>query len=59
VEDERRPRFLGERELVNHVAALLAPHKRPRDVVFIEELPSNEMGKVQKTLLKRGGSSTP
>jgi malonyl-CoA/methylmalonyl-CoA synthetase len=43
--------------LSDHVAALLTPHKRPRDVVFIEELPSNEMGKVQKTLLKRGGSS--
>jgi malonyl-CoA/methylmalonyl-CoA synthetase len=40
--------------LSDHVAALLTPHKRPRDVVFIEELPSNEMGKVQKTLLKRG-----
>jgi malonyl-CoA/methylmalonyl-CoA synthetase len=45
--------------LSDHVAALLTPHKRPRDVVFIEELPSNEMGKVQKTLLKRGGGTRP
>jgi malonyl-CoA/methylmalonyl-CoA synthetase len=40
--------------LSDHVATLLAPHKRPRAVSFVEELPHNEMGKVQKTLLKEG-----
>ncbi|MCE0763403.1 AMP-binding protein [Pseudonocardia kujensis] len=39
------------RELVDHVAALLSPHKRPREVRFVESLPRNAMGKVQKKLL--------
>ncbi|MFR9803624.1 AMP-binding protein [Pseudonocardia sp. RS010] len=39
------------RGLVDHVAALLAPHKRPREVRFVESLPRNAMGKVQKKLL--------
>ena len=38
-------------ELADHVAGLLAPHKRPRDVRFLEELPRNEMGKVRKAAL--------
>jgi malonyl-CoA/methylmalonyl-CoA synthetase len=43
----------GERELADHVAALLAPHKRPREVRFTEALPRNDMGKVQKSRLPR------
>ncbi len=43
----------GERELVDHVAALLAPHKRPREVRFTDALPRNDMGKVQKSRLPR------
>jgi malonyl-CoA/methylmalonyl-CoA synthetase len=39
------------RELEDHVAALLAPHKRPREVRFLDALPRNEMGKVRKALL--------
>jgi malonyl-CoA/methylmalonyl-CoA synthetase len=39
-------------ELADHVARLLAPHKRPRDVRFLTELPRNEMGKVRKTALR-------
>jgi malonyl-CoA/methylmalonyl-CoA synthetase len=42
-----------ERELVDHVAALLAPHKRPREVRFTDSLPRNDMGKVQKSRLPR------
>jgi malonyl-CoA/methylmalonyl-CoA synthetase len=38
-------------ELVDHVAGQLAPHKRPRAVHFLDELPRNELGKVQKTRL--------
>ena len=38
-------------ELASHVASLLAPHKRPRAVHFIDELPRNELGKVQKKRL--------
>jgi malonyl-CoA/methylmalonyl-CoA synthetase len=40
-----------EAELIDHVAALLAPHKRPRTVIFLDELPRNELGKVQKQRL--------
>jgi malonyl-CoA/methylmalonyl-CoA synthetase len=38
-------------ELVHHVAGLLAPHKRPREVRFVDELPRNAMGKVVKQRL--------
>ncbi len=38
-------------ELADHVAALLAPHKRPRDVHLVDELPRNAMGKVVKQQL--------
>jgi malonyl-CoA/methylmalonyl-CoA synthetase len=38
-------------ELAGHVADLLTPHKRPRVVRFIDALPRNEMGKVQKKRL--------
>ncbi len=40
-----------QRELIDHVASELAPHKRPRVVRFLEELPRNELGKVQKKRL--------
>ena len=38
-------------ELAGHVADLLTPHKRPRAVRFLDALPRNEMGKVQKKRL--------
>jgi len=41
----------SERELADHVAAALAPHKRPREVRFLDELPRNAMGKVVKQRL--------
>ncbi|WP_030263846.1 acyl-CoA synthetase [Streptomyces violens] len=37
-------------ELADHVAAQLAPHKRPRVVHYLDALPRNDMGKI----LKRG-----
>ncbi len=40
-------------ELAEHVARLLAPHKRPRSVRLVESLPRNAMGKVLKTELAR------
>jgi malonyl-CoA/methylmalonyl-CoA synthetase len=43
----------SERELIDHVATLLAPHKRPREVRFTESLPRNDMGKVVKSRLPR------
>jgi malonyl-CoA/methylmalonyl-CoA synthetase len=38
-------------DLSGHVADMLTPHKRPRIVHFVDELPRNEMGKVQKKRL--------
>jgi fatty acid CoA ligase FadD36 len=37
--------------LIAHVADQLARHKRPRRIVFVESLPRNSMGKLQKHLL--------
>ncbi|MGH3864003.1 acyl-CoA synthetase [Actinokineospora sp.] len=39
------------KELADHVAALLSPHKRPRVVHYLDALPRNEMGKVTKRAL--------
>src|SRR3954466_11198702 len=46
--DAGRP---GEQELADHVARLLTPHKRPRVVRYLDELPRNAMGKVMKKQL--------
>lgn len=35
-------------ELIDQVAAAIGRHKRPRQVVFLPELPRNALGKVQK-----------
>jgi malonyl-CoA/methylmalonyl-CoA synthetase len=40
-------------ELIDLVARALAPHKRPREVRFIDALPRNAMGKVLKPELAR------
>ena len=39
-------------ELIDGVADTLAPHKRPREIRFLDELPRNAMGKVVKQRLK-------
>ena len=41
-------------ELAEHVATLLAPHKRPRLVRLVASLPRNAMGKVLKKELAAG-----
>jgi malonyl-CoA/methylmalonyl-CoA synthetase len=43
------------KELEDHVAALLAPHKRPRVVRYLDALPRNDMGKIKKAELKVQG----
>ncbi|MFF4252098.1 acyl-CoA synthetase [Streptomyces sp. NPDC001663] len=40
-------------ELADHVAARLAPHKRPRVVHYLSALPRNDMGKIMKRALNR------
>ena len=39
-------------ELIDAVAGALAPHKRPREIRFLDELPRNAMGKVVKQRLE-------
>ncbi|MFB7188556.1 acyl-CoA synthetase [Streptomyces sp. NPDC056230] len=41
----------AEDELADHVAAQLAPHKRPRTVRYLEALPRNDLGKIMKRSL--------
>ena len=48
VPDGERP---PEKDLIDHVAGELAPHKRPREIRFLDELPRNAMGKVVKQRL--------
>jgi malonyl-CoA/methylmalonyl-CoA synthetase len=48
VPDGERP---AEKDLIDHVAGELAPHKRPREIRFLDELPRNAMGKVVKQKL--------
>lgn len=49
--DEAATEPPSAKDLEDHVAALLAPHKRPREVRFLDGLPRNEMGKVAKAAL--------
>ncbi|MFI8365746.1 acyl-CoA synthetase [Streptomyces sp. NPDC085466] len=44
----------GAEELADHVARLLAPHKRPRTVRLLDALPRNDLGKVLKKRLPAG-----
>ncbi|ACU40351.1 acyl-CoA synthetase [Actinosynnema pretiosum subsp. pretiosum] len=50
VADGREPTL---EELADHVAGLLAPHKRPRALVLVDSLPRNDLGKVLKRELRR------
>ena len=43
---------IDPKALEDHVASLLSPHKRPREVHPVDALPRNAMGKVQKTALR-------
>ncbi|MDG9717094.1 acyl-CoA synthetase [Streptomyces sp. DH24] len=42
------------RELAEHVARRLAPHKRPRVLHHVDVLPRNDMGKIMKRALGHG-----
>jgi malonyl-CoA/methylmalonyl-CoA synthetase len=39
-------------EIIEHCRAQLAGYKTPREVVFVDELPTNALGKVQKAQLR-------
>jgi acyl-coenzyme A synthetase/AMP-(fatty) acid ligase len=49
----RDGREASERELIDHVTTELTPHKRPRGIHFVSELPRNALGKVQKHRLEK------
>lgn len=46
-----RRQEIVERELTALVESALAPYKRPRQIVILDELPRNSLGKVQKPRL--------
>ena len=43
---------LSEADIINALQARLARYKIPKRVLFVEELPRNAMGKVQKNVLR-------
>ncbi|MGH9211210.1 MAG: benzoate-CoA ligase family protein [Acidimicrobiales bacterium] len=50
--------------LIEHARSMLAPHKRPRDVHFVTELPRTANGKLDRQMLReldrdQSGSSAP
>ena len=50
--DGHPPSDAMARELQNHVKATIAPYKHPRSVVFVEELPTTQTGKIQRFKLR-------
>jgi malonyl-CoA/methylmalonyl-CoA synthetase len=52
---------LDEKSVLRTLETHLAPFKRPKRVFFVDELPRNAMGKVQKNVLKAtyGGTHPP
>ena len=48
----RDSRDLTEAEIIGFCRQDLASYKRPREVVFVDELPRNALGKVQKHLVR-------
>lgn len=42
--------------LQDHVKSMIAPYKYPRSVVFVSKLPKTATGKIQRFMLKAGGS---
>ena len=43
---------LGEKEVIAEIKSQLSGFKVPKEVKFIEQLPRNAMGKVQKNILR-------
>jgi malonyl-CoA/methylmalonyl-CoA synthetase len=47
------------RQLINYVAAELAPHKRPRVVRFVSALPRNDLAKSSEAAAVTGSAIPP
>ena len=43
---------LGERDVLSQLEGRLAKFKQPKRVIFVDDLPRNAMGKVQKAALR-------
>ncbi len=43
---------LSETDVLNNLKDRLALYKQPKHVIFVDELPRNTMGKVQKNILR-------
>ena len=54
---ETRDRGIVEAELKEHVKGILSKHKYPRVIEFLDDLPKNDRGKVDKKALRARGSS--
>ena len=50
---------VSEQELLELAAAQLAPYKRPKQVLFVPELPRNALGKVVKAELRLEDGAAP
>ena len=54
---------LSERSVIKHCGELLAPFKTPKSVFFVDKLPKNERGKLDRKVLtmewKRSQAGTP
>ncbi len=54
---------LSERSVIKHCGELLAPFKTPKSVFFVDKLPKNERGKLDRKVLtmewKRSQAATP
>lgn len=44
---------LSEAEILGHLQTRLAKYKQPKQILFVNELPRNTMGKVQKNILRQ------
>ena len=51
--------ILAETDLIEYCRELLASYKAPKRVVFVERLPRNAMGKVQKRKLRESAAHLP
>ena len=45
--------------IIDHCARNLAPYKVPKDVLFLDDLPRNAMGKVTKPAVRELFTETP
>jgi len=48
----KKSKIATEAEIIEHCHTRLASYKRPRSVIFVDELPRNPMGKILKRLLR-------